>query len=286
MILRPFVAGLAIAIALGALVTDGRAESLDDAWGIALRVNGQLQARQLESQAAGLNLGAARAARLPSIRTLDANTFLSQSPRIRTNFQPNLGVPGTAAGSSPTIGGTPSGFAGQPIPILGPNQHDVPFSFSYITIPLYSGGRIRRTIDSSGHQLNAQRSEEFRAALDLKLTVAEAYVGILRARKDLDVAQSDVARLASFARDVTNRKDQQLATRNEQLAAEVSLANARLREITAIKNLDTAWATYNRYLCRPLTTVVPLDELTTAPSGSAWTTWRPRRSAPRPSSPG
>ena len=81
--------------------------------------------------------------------------------------------------------------------------------------------------------------------------MAEAYVGVLRARRNLDVSLSNVAQLASFLRDVTNRKNEGQATRNEELAAEVSLANARLQEITDRKNLLAAWATYNRYLCRP-----------------------------------
>src|SRR5207302_1456767 len=110
----------------------------------------------------------------------------------------------------------------------------------------------------------------FRTALDLKLTVAEAYVGILRARKNLEVARSNVEQLASFARDVRNRREQGLAIRSDELAAEVSLANARLAEIQARTALESAWATYNRYLCRPLTQVVPLAELTVVPSDTDW----------------
>ncbi len=165
---------------------------------------------------------------------------------------------GSGAGAGSSI---PSG----PVPLVGPNQTDIPFLLAAVSQPLYAGGRIRRGIDAAGFQLNAQRTEESRTALDLRLTVAEAYVGVLRARRDLEVTLSDVTRLTSFLRDVTNRKNEQLATRNEQLAAEVSLANARLREITARKNLDSAWATYNRYLCRPPMVVVDLDELATSP---------------------
>jgi outer membrane protein len=83
----------------------------------------------------------------------------------------------------------------------------------------------------------------------------------LRAKKNLDVSLSNVAQLSAFLRDVTNRKDQGRATRNEELAAEVSLANARLQEVGARKNLDVAWATYNRYLYRPADTVVELREI-------------------------
>jgi outer membrane protein len=106
--------------------------------------------------------------------------------------------------------------------------------------------------------------------VDLKLTVAEAYVGVLGAQKYLEVARSSVEQLTAFAQDVRNRREQGLAIRSEELAAEVSLANSQLTEIQARTALETAWATYNRYLCRPLTQVVSLEELTTIPVAADW----------------
>ncbi len=88
------------------------------------------------------------------------------------------------------------------LPIFGPGQRDLPVSLTFASVPLYTGGRLLRNIDAADAQLGAQRSEEFRTAMDLKLTVAEAYVGVLRAQKDLEVARSNVEQLASFARDV------------------------------------------------------------------------------------
>jgi outer membrane protein TolC len=157
------------------------------------------------------------------------------------------------------------------LPVLGPGQRDLPVSLVYANQPLYTGGRLLRNIDAADAQLGAQRSEEFRTALDLKLTVAEAYVGVLRAQKNLEVARSSVEQLTAFARDVRNRREQGLAIRSDELAAEVSLANAQLAEIQARTALESAWATYNRYLCRPLTDVATLEELTAIPLTADWT---------------
>ena len=101
------------------------------------------------------------------------------------------------------LSGLPSAF-----PILGPGQRDIPVSLTFANLPIYTGGRLLRNIDAAGAQLGAQQSEEFRTALDLKLTVGEAYVGVLRARKNLEVARSNVEQLTSFARDVSNRREQ------------------------------------------------------------------------------
>ena len=143
-------------------------------------------------------------------------------------------------------------------------------SLTFANLPLYTGGRLRRNIDAASAQVGAQRTEEFRTALDLKLTVAEAYIGVLRAKRNLEVARTNVERLSSFARDVRNRREQGLAIRSDELAAEVSLANARLAEIQTRTSLEAAWATYNRYLCRPLTETTTLDELTALPTDADW----------------
>ena len=243
----------ATVVVISLWLPEARGEDLNDAWSQAIGLNAGLQARELDTSAAGMNLRAARSARLPSVSLTSLTAFLSQSPQIH--------VPTTlAAASGAGAGAIPSTF-----PALGNNQSVIPFVFANISQPLYQGGRIRNNIAASAAGVKYQKTEEFRTVLDLKLTVAEAYVGVLRARRNLDVALSNVAQLASFLHDVTNRKNEGRATRNEELAAEVSLANARLQEITDRKNLLVAWATYNRYLCRPPDLMVELQEIVAGP---------------------
>jgi outer membrane protein len=268
---------LAIAsLCLGVAVMDRPAlgEDLGDAWNIALRVNAGLQSQQATTVAQGLNLRAAKSDRLPTVRSFTFNSFLTVAPTISSSS-----FLGTSAGGKGGTGGTGGGSgtgAGSGLsfpsylPILGPGQRDLPISLTFASVPLYTGGRLLRNIDAADAQLGAQRSEEVRTAMDLKLTVAEAYIGVLRAQRNLEVARSNVEQLASFARDVRNRREQGLAIRSEELAAEVSLANAQLSEIQARTTLESAWATYNRYLCRPLTQVVELQELTAIPATADW----------------
>jgi outer membrane protein len=247
---------LATVVAISLFLPEARGEDLNDAWTQAIQVNAVVDARSLDRFAAGLNLGAARAARLPSMNVTALNSFLSQSPTVR--------VPSSFAGTGAAASAFKGGF-----PALGNNQSDIPFVFANISQPLYQGGRIRSNIAASIAGVNYQKTEEFRTVLDLKLNVAEAYVGVLRAKRNLDVLQSNLAQLSAFLRDVSNRKNEGQATRNEELAAEVSLANAKLQEITARKNLEAAWATYNRYLYRSPDIVVDLQEIISPPSSSA-----------------
>src|ERR1700677_526698 len=244
----------ATVVAISLCLPEARGEDLNDAWSQAIGLNAGLQARGLDTSAAGMNLRAARGAWLPTVSLTSLTAFLSQSPQIRVPA--SLAASGAGAGAA----AIPSTF-----PALGPNQSVIPFEFANISQPLYQGGRIRNNIAASAAVVRYQKTEEFRTVLDLKLTVAEAYVGVLRARRNLDVSLSNVAQLASFLRDVTNRKNEGRATRNEELAAEVSLANAKLQEISDRKNLLVAWATYNRYLCRPPDLMVELQEIVAGP---------------------
>ncbi len=230
-----------------------------------------MQAEQATTASQGLNLKAAKSSRWPTIRSFTFNAFLTVTPAISTSS-----FLGSSAGGKAGAGGTGGSGAGAAslfpatLPIFGPGQRDLPVSLTFASVPLYTGGKLLRNIDAAHAQLGAQRSEEVRTAMDLKLTVAEAYIAVLRAQKNLEVARSNVEQLASFARDVHNRLEQGLAIRSDELAAEVSLANAQLAEIQARTALETAWATYNRYLCRPLTEVVTLEELTAIPLTADW----------------
>jgi outer membrane protein len=255
-----------------------RGENLAEAWGIALRVNAGLQSQQDLTVAQGFNLKSAKSSRWPTVRTFTFDSLLTVTPGISaTSFLGSSangrGGTGSGSGGSGSGSGSGAGSASQfpsVLPVLGPGQINVPVSLTFASVPLYTGGKLLRNIDAADAQLGAQRSEEFRTALDLKLTVAEAYVGVLRAQKNLEVARSNVEQLTAFARDVRNRREQGLAIRSDELAAEVSLANAQLSEIQARTSLESAWATYNRYLCRPLTDVTKLEELSAIPLTADW----------------
>jgi outer membrane protein TolC len=254
-----FVAALAAGLTLSVAPPRARAENLAQAWAVALGVNQRLQSQQLQSVAAGLDVQAARAARLPTVRSFALDAGLT-SP-VRINPTTGSGATALATGNATAI---------PQISILGPGQSNLPLSLTTATIPLYTAGRIRRNIDSANHQLNSRRAQELRAALDLKLAVAEAYIGVLRAQKNLAVTRSNIEQLSSFLRDVKNRAIEGLAIRSDELAAEVSLSNARQNAIRAQTTLSSAWATYNRYLCRPLNQVVALEELTVLPPVVDW----------------
>lgn len=269
-----FLVAASVGAGLAMMDRPAPGEDLGEAWGIALRVNAGLQSQQDLTAAQGLNLRAARSSRLPTVRTFTFDSLLTVTPGISTTSflggsLSGKGGTGSGSGGTGSGAGSSSSFPSV-LNVLGPGQINIPVSLTFASVPLYTGGRLLRNIDAADAQLGAQRSEEVRTAMDLKLTVAEAYVGVLRAQKNLEVARSNVEQLTAFAQDVRNRREQGLAIRSDELAAEVSLANAQLSEIQARTSLESAWATYNRYLCRPLTDTTTLEELTAIPLTADW----------------
>jgi outer membrane protein TolC len=81
---------------------------------------------------------------------------------------------------------------------------------------------------------------------------------------------------------VSNLFAKGFVARNDLLASQVTLADARQREIQARNALDLARASYNRLLTRPLTNEVRLEVLTELPVEGDVTEWTMRAFRQRP----
>ena len=134
-----------------------------------------------------------------------------------------------------------------------------------LSLPIYTSGMISRGIDAAGDALDANRFQEAAFVAEVKLSVAESFVTVLRAQRAVDVATTNAASLEGHRRDVDNLNRRGMVPRNDLLAVEVSLADAQQSELKARNALDVARAAYNRRLGRPLDSPVTLDNV--MPSG-------------------
>ena len=73
----------ATVVAVSLCLLEARGEDLNDAWSQAIGLNAGLQARGLDTSAAGMNLRAARSRGCRSVSLTSLTAFLSQSPQIR-----------------------------------------------------------------------------------------------------------------------------------------------------------------------------------------------------------
>ena len=121
-----------------------------------------------------------------------------------------------------------------------------------IDLPLYTGGRIEHGIAAAEADRAALALDAEDALMDLKMRVAEVYVTVLRAQRDVELTESTIRSLESHARDVEVLFRQGQVQQTDLLAAQVALANARCDGVQAKNRLDSSRAAYNRHLGRPL----------------------------------
>ena len=224
---------LLTAATLLAFPASGVTETLDNAWTQALASHRQIAAAAAQRDAANYDLQRAQSARLPQLGM--------STEYMRMDAAPSFSF-GDGLTTSPIFDGDDFVRAG-----------------AQVSLPLYAGGGISARIDAAESGANSAAGHLEAVTQDIKLGVAEHYVGVLRAESAVDVAESLVASLTTHTDDTRNRLDFGAVPQNDYLAASVTLANAQQRLLQAENALDYARAAYNRYLGRPLDAAVTLD---------------------------
>jgi outer membrane protein TolC len=177
-----------------------RAETLDQAWAIALSVNQQLEAQRRKVSAAQQRLEAVRGERFPEVGVESSYTVRSGEPSIL--FEP---------------GGLPL-----PVTRFPFEQEESLACRARLELPLYTSGRIGHSIAAGDATVKSLEHRAQNAAMDLKLRVAEQYVAVLRAQREVDVVQSTARGLESHLRDVESLFEHGQVPRNDVLAAGVN----------------------------------------------------------------
>lgn len=221
------------------------AETLEEAWGVALEADARLAAAGERSGASEAMLAAARAERQPAVTATTATTRWRDTPAFDFGA---AGLPGVL----PLFGGETMNLA-----------------TAQVSLPLYTGGALTANVAAAAAASDGQRRGTEALRQGVKLGVAEAYVGVLRAASALDVARANAAGLAAHARDVEDMRRTGQVPTNDYLAAAASLADARQRELAAENALTIAEALYNRRLGRPLEAAVSLEPLEAPLGGTA-----------------
>jgi len=244
-------AGLLIC-ALVAVPLDVHAESLNDAWAMALQSDGTLAAVRSDRQAAEADQTAALRQRWPALDLSGTYTQFEHAP--------NLDI------------ATPAGQLQAPIW----RNNGYGLAGADVSVPLWTSGKISGAIGAAAAGARGANAQEVRSTADLKLAVAESYVAVFRARRALIVAESNVASLKAHADDVQVLYDKQAVPQSDVLAAQVALANATQQRLRAANGLRLTTAAYNRWVGQPLdrapvleepaatsgtTTSLPLDQL-------------------------
>lgn len=213
-------------------------ESLEEAWGTALAVDNSLEAKRWISAATERGLEAAISEYKPSVSARSTYNAMDQALALKNPL---------------SIPGTPSGF----------QFADRDFATAGLTVtqPIYTFGKITYAVDAAESALTASLTDEEMQKLDIKLSVAEAYINVLRAQRAVEVSESSLESLIEHERVVKRLVEEGVVVNNDLLAVQVQLASVQQSKLAALNMLDLAKSAYNRILGRPLNTAVVLQEI-------------------------
>jgi outer membrane protein len=212
-------------------------ETLDDAWRTALAADQQIDAGRWNVASASSQASASQAELFPSLKLASEYYALTDQPAVTARLP---GLP--------------------PLEMAFVNSSGIGFE-AMINQPLYTFGRISHGIYAADEMVKASQAQLGRTILDVKMNVAEIYITVLRTQRLIDVVDSKVVSLEAHAKDVANFFDRGVVPRNDLLAAQVALANARQEALQVHNMLRVADAAYNRALGRRLDTPVSLAEV-------------------------
>jgi outer membrane protein TolC len=232
---RPISVVTALALALAGHGAAG--ETLSEAWARSAQQDHSIAAVRDQTEAARLDAEAAHAQRWPSLAVGGSYTKLDKAPAFDFSF---TGLPVTA----------PPLFDG----------NDFVMGSATLTMPLFTSGRISSSIAAAEARSRGAGDQLRGAESDLKLAVADAYVNVLRTRKALAVAESNVASLESLASDVGSMFERELVPKNDLLSVTVALADAKQNRLRAANATEMALADYNRRLGEPMERPAELSE--------------------------
>jgi outer membrane protein TolC len=137
-----------------------------------------------------------------------------------------------------------------------------------ISLPLYTSGLLSSRIAAERAGESAAVANARRAEADVGLTVAVAYLDVLRARGAAAVAHDKVAALAAHHQLVQRLYDHEGVPKTDLLGAEVQLENARSDALQADNVVLASGEAYNDLLGQPLDRKLDLSEPTeTTPIG-------------------
>jgi outer membrane protein TolC len=214
-------------------VANLHAENLNDAWTVALNSNHQIKAAQANIDVSQEQLQAAEGQNLPDLDVGTGYTQYNETPSAKTSIE-----------------GKATQFSMQ--------QMGSVKTQAMATLPIYTSGKITHNINAAQATLDATQASEKVATLNLKMQVADSYIAVLRLEGAVQVAQSHIHSLESHQKDVKNLFEQGVVAKNDVLAADVELLNAKQLLMQAANVYDNAKARYNQLLTRPLTAKVEL----------------------------
>ncbi|MGQ1911194.1 TolC family protein [Marinifilum sp. RC60d5] len=200
----------------------------------------------LESSEASLTLS--KRSMLPAFDISSSYTYLSDPNQMI--------VPGFEL---PTVDGLPSG-------VYSPASiSDLAYENSYsaslgMSLPIYMGGKLRHANKLSSLSLSMAEDNVDLSKSDLLLDVETKYWNVVSLQEQKGVVEKSIALLTDVLKEVRNRYETGVVTKNEVLKTQVELNNSKLSLIEVSNNLELAKMSLNQSIGNGITSKINIQD--------------------------
>ncbi|RMZ59555.1 TolC family protein [Chryseobacterium nematophagum] len=142
----------------------------------------------------------------------------------------------------------------------GPKVHQVLYGSANLSVPIYSGGRIKYGIQSAKYLVEASKLSTENDKVAIAYNVAEAYNNLFKANQSIKVLEENLS--ASQKRDETFLKMENngIIARNDRLKANLQTSNIELQLLEAKNNYNIANINMDLLLGLPENTEIEVDQ--------------------------
>ncbi|MCU7615741.1 TolC family protein [Chryseobacterium sp. PBS4-4] len=209
--------------------------SLDEAVQLGIQNSKSLKIDAAKIEEATADLLAAKNRQLPDLSISGSYLYLPIKPTI------DLKIPGVASAG-------------------GPSVHQVAYGSANLSVPIYSGGRIKYGIQSAKYLVEASKLSTENDKVAIAYNVAQAYNNLFKANQSIKVLEENLS--ASQKRDETFLKleNNGVIARNDRLKANLQTSNIELQLLEAKNNYNIANINMDLLLGLPEATEIEVDQ--------------------------
>ncbi|WP_265427197.1 TolC family protein [Chryseobacterium sp. YIM B08800] len=209
--------------------------SLDEAVQLGIQNSKNLKIDAAKIEEATADLLEAKNRQLPELKVSGSYMYLPIKPNI------DLKLPGVSAAG-------------------GPEVHQVAYGSANLSVPIYSGGRIKYGIQSAKYLVEASKLSTENDKIAIAYNVAQAYNNLFKANQSIKVLEENLT--ASQKRDETFLKleNNGVIARNDRLKANLQTSNIELQLLEAKNNYNIANINMDLLLGLPETTEIEVDQ--------------------------
>ncbi|KAB1230749.1 TolC family protein [Chryseobacterium viscerum] len=210
--------------------------SLDEAVQLGIQNSKNLKIDAAKIEEATADLLEAKNRQLPELKVSGSYMYLPIKPNV------DIKLPGLSGGAG------------------GPEVHQVLYGSANLSVPIYSGGRIRYGIQSAKYLVEASKLSTENDKTAIAYNVAQAYNNLFKANQAIKVFEENLS--ASQKRDETFLKMENngLIARNDRLKANLQTSNIELQLLEAKNNYNIANINMDLLLGIPETTEIEVDQ--------------------------